>query len=309
MIKTTAVAETAPPGFVEPQLPTLVERPPEGDGWLHEIKYDGYRTQVVVDGPNVRAFTRNGHDWTAKYPRIISAASQIACRSAVIDGEAIVQDERGVSHFGLLRKALFSAPGKIVMFAFDLLHLDGRDLRALPLDERRGLLRDLLSGRDGTFPIRFSEEFGGSGAELFVAADAHGLEGVVSKRRGSRYRSGRSDGWLKAKCFTESVLDVIGLERTDTGAVTALLADAEEDGRMHYAGKAFLNLGGRERDVFRRRIEGRQADRPPPGIPKRPKAAWIDARVPVRVRHLKGEEGLRHASIVGLADGPAEMHR
>jgi bifunctional non-homologous end joining protein LigD len=250
--------------FIEPQLPTLVADPPNGDGWIHEIKYDGYRTQIAISSAGVRAFSRNGHVWTGKYPRIVKGAGSLSCRSAVIDGEAIVQDKRGVSDFKALRRAFTSAPRLIVMFAFDLLHLDGEDLRGRTLTERRALLRELLSGRDKQFPIHFSDEFSGSGPELFAAVDRLGLEGIVSKRANSRYRSGRSDAWLKTKCFAESTFEVIGLEKTKEGAITALLAD-EENGFHRYAGRAFVSLGGLERDRQTARRSESSARRKPPG--------------------------------------------
>lgn len=126
--------------------PRLVDAPPMGDGWLHEIKYDGYRTQLVIEAGRVRAYTRNGHDWTEKYRTIISAAQDLPCASAIIDGEVVVQDERGVSDFAALRSATFSAPHRLVFFAFDLLHLNGHDLRNMVLEDRRELLTGLVEG-------------------------------------------------------------------------------------------------------------------------------------------------------------------
>jgi bifunctional non-homologous end joining protein LigD len=143
------------------------------------------------------------------------------------------------------------------------------------------------------------DEFSGSGPELFAAVDRLGLEGIVSKRANSRYRSGRSDAWLKTKCFAESTFEVIGLEKTKEGAITALLAD-EENGFHRYAGRAFVSLGGLERDRFYRSLEGKAADRPPFGILSKAKATWVKPGITVRVRHLKGEETLRHASLLGL---------
>jgi bifunctional non-homologous end joining protein LigD len=300
MVETPPPRTRPHPAFVEPQLPTLVAAPPDGDGWIHEIKYDGYRTQLVIDGGAVRALTRNGHDWTDRYPRVAAGARELHCRNAVIDGEAIVQDDAGVSDFAALRKALKAAPQRIVMFAFDLLFLDGEDLRSRPLVERRARLEGLLAGRPKSFPIHFSGSFEGSGEDLFGAVDRLGLEGIVSKRTGSRYRSGRSDAWLKTKCFQESTLEVIGLDRTRDGAVSALLA-AHEGEELRYAGRAFVSLAGRERDRFYRALDGMAAERPPAGI--RVKAAlWTKPGVAVRVRHLKGEETLRHASLIGLAE-------
>jgi bifunctional non-homologous end joining protein LigD len=202
---------TARLGFIAPQIPTLVSEPPAGDGWLHEIKHDGYRTVVVLQERAARAFTRNGHDWSTRYAPICRAAEALACRSAVIDGEMIVQGKDGVSDFGLLKSAIAHEPERLVFIAFDLLHLDSRDLRSEPLIERRAKLKELIG--KGESCIAFSEEFDGDAATLFAAADRMGLEGIVSKKAASRYRSGRSTSWLKTKCMAESEFVVIGVER------------------------------------------------------------------------------------------------
>jgi bifunctional non-homologous end joining protein LigD len=134
----------SPLGFVRPEIPKLVPEPPTGEGWIHEIKYDGYRTLIAIDRGQVRAFTRNGNDWTTAYKRVVTACTRLACKTAVIDGEVIVQDEQGVSDFQALRSAIYTAPHRLVFFAFDLLHLDSQDLRGRPLMERRALLRKLI---------------------------------------------------------------------------------------------------------------------------------------------------------------------
>jgi len=124
------------PIFIEPMLPSLVAEPPVSDNWQHEIKHDGYRTQLVIDRGQVRAFTRNRNDWTDRYPGIVAAAEDLRCRSAVMDGEVIVQDENGHSDFGAIRYAMANAPHRLVFFAFDAPFLNGEDLRDAPLEER-----------------------------------------------------------------------------------------------------------------------------------------------------------------------------
>lgn len=226
-------------GFIEPQLLTSVDQPPQGDEWLHEIKHDGYRTLLVVQRRQAHAYTRTGLDWTDRYPGIVSAARKLDCHSAILDGEVIVQDERGVSDFDALMSAIRWHPHKLIFYAFDLLHLDGEDLRDRPLLERRAKLKALL-GTDEASPLQFSEEFVGDGAAFFRACAQHGLEGVVSKLASSRYRSGRSKTWLTTKCFTESALVIIGTARDrKTGAPLALLARAGQQ-RLAYAGAAFI---------------------------------------------------------------------
>lgn len=140
--------------------PRLADAPPKGDGWLHEIKYDGYRTQLLIEDGQARAFTRRGHDWTEKYGPIVDVAKALPCTSAIIDGELIVQDENGISDFMALRSAIFKEPHRLVFFAFDLLHLNGHDLRDMILEDRRELLAELIEDRD---PIHLSSDFDGDG--------------------------------------------------------------------------------------------------------------------------------------------------
>src|SRR5262245_61388654 len=198
-----SASSTGGPRFIKPELPTLVPEPPTGEGWIHEIKYDGYRTLIAIDRGKVRAFTRSGHDWTATYRRVVDACSKLSCRTAVLDGEIAVQDEHGITDFHALCSAIHRAPHRILFFAFDLLHLDGQDLRRRPLMERRELLRKLIRP-DKRSPTQFSDHIEGDGATFFKAAAELGLEGIVSKRAASRYHSGPSRSWLKIKNLVES---------------------------------------------------------------------------------------------------------
>jgi ATP-dependent DNA ligase len=122
--------------FIEPQLASPVDQPPEGKHWIHEIKHDGYRSQVVIERGQVRVFSRNGYDWSDRYPGIVRAAARLPCKSAIIDGEAVVQDENGVSNFEALGSAIRARSANILVYAFDLLHIDGKDLRRQTLSER-----------------------------------------------------------------------------------------------------------------------------------------------------------------------------
>jgi DNA ligase D-like protein (predicted ligase) len=279
-------------------MPALIAEPPEGDEWQHEIKYDGYRTQLVIDGGRARAFTRNGYDWTAKYPGIVRSAGDLFCASAIIDGEVIIQDEQGRSDFGSFKGAMEQRPEELVFMAFDLLHLNGRDLRPSPLLERRNFLRELLGENDPGCCIHFSDHVIGTGADLFAAADRMGLEGIVSKRIASRYRSGPSKSWLKVKCFGEGEFVVIGTARGDR-APTALLARETPEG-LEYAGSAMVTLPERERDAFWTLNEQLKVDRPALPMEPRKETSWLRPEMRVRARFLKGEEMLRHATVKAL---------
>jgi DNA ligase D-like protein (predicted ligase) len=281
--------------FIAPLLPMLSEEPPEGEGWLHEIKHDGYRTQVHVEPAGVRTYTRNAYEWTDRYWVIAEQARALTCRSAILDGEVIVQDAQGRSDFHSLRAAIQNRPRELVFMAFDLLHLDGEDLRKKPLGERRARLQKLIGPPDPGSRIHFSEELAGDAQAFFKAADDMGLEGIVSKRVGSRYRSGPSTDWLKTKCFMEEELVVIGTEHGDRAPV-ALLA-REHDGVLEYAGGAMVTLRQAERDLFWQTAERLKADRPALAMKPRKGASWLKPLMRVRVKTLRGEEMLRHATV------------
>jgi len=238
--------------FIEPQVASPVDQPPQGKHWIHEIKHDGYRSQVVIERGQARVFSRNGHDWSDRYPGIVRAAAGLRCNSAIIDGEAVVQDENGVSKFEALGSAIRRHPHSIILYAFDLLHIDGKDLRQETLSQRRAVLKNLI-GDDAHSRIQFSDEFDGDGAALFKACAEQELEGIVSKHSLAPYRSGRSKTWLKTKCFTESTFVVVGTDRDrETGALMALLAHS--DG-LNYAEAAFITLGGDQRKEFLAEVE------------------------------------------------------
>jgi bifunctional non-homologous end joining protein LigD len=184
----------------------------------------------VVERGQARVFTRNGNDWSDRYPSLVRAAANLTCKSAIIDGEAIVQDGDGISDFETLGSAMRWRPNSIILYAFDVMHLDGNDLRQQTLSERRSLLQALI-GSDDPSLIQYSEEFHGDGAAFFKACADRKLEGIVSKLATSRYQSGRTKTWLKTKCFTESTFVVIGTERDrKTEALRALLAHADSAG-------------------------------------------------------------------------------
>lgn len=276
-------------------LPTLVDAPPAGDRWTHEIKYDGYRTQLHLDRAGHRAFTRNGFDWTPRYAALLNAAEKLSCQSAIIDGEVIVQDEHGRSDFNALRVAIEQTPNKLIFYAFDILTLDGRDLRIEPLELRRELLEEMIGEPDPGFPIHFSSSLVRDGPTFFKMIAELNLEGIVSKKLGTTYRSGRTKVWLKAKTFTEGEFVVIGHDRADNGPALALLARETESG-LEYTGSAFVTLRSDDRERFWRRMETLATDRP--AIPLDRAGSWVKPRVRVKVRHLSGGDKLRHATLV-----------
>lgn len=182
-------------GFIEPCLPSLATKPPSGPEWIHEIKHDGYRLMICRDTAGMRLLTRRGYDWTARFPAIASAASVLRAKSFLIDGEAVCCDDKGIAVFDKLRQR--RNEWSVFLVAFDLLELNGRDLRREPIEIRKaGLARLLRNAEPG---LQLSEHIEHEAAIVFEHACKLGLEGIVSKRRGSRYQSGRSSLWLKSR--------------------------------------------------------------------------------------------------------------
>jgi bifunctional non-homologous end joining protein LigD len=205
--KLAAIGAKAPfPGFVAPALASSIEKAPNGDRWIHEIKFDGYRVQVHLANTEVKVFTRNGHDWTHRFKKVAADAWHISAGSAIIDGEVVVPAADGTTDFSVLQNQLKGKSDKIVMVAFDLLYLNGYDLRKMPLVERKAHLKKLI---DKT-AIQYSESFAIDGPQLFEHACGIGLEGVVSKVRDSKYVSGRGNDWVKKTCAQRETLTIAG---------------------------------------------------------------------------------------------------
>ena len=254
---------------------------------------------VVLEGGKARVFPRNGHDWSDRCPSIVGAASNLCCKSAIIDGEAIVQDEYGRSDFESLQSAMKTRPHSIILYAFDLLHLDGKDLRQHTLVQRREKLKALV-GDSTESRIQFSDEFEGNGAAILKACFSEGLEGIVSKHALSTYRSGRSKFWQKTKCFTESIFVVVGTDRDPkTRAPRALLAHNGNSG-LSYAGAAFIALAGDERARFFSELDRLAVSWSEFKASRNDDVTWCQPKMAVTVKHLAGGKMLRHATVRAL---------
>ncbi|MER9167323.1 ATP-dependent DNA ligase [Mesorhizobium australicum] len=275
--------------FIEPLMPTLVEQPPEGDAWSHEVKFDGYRSQMIIDEDGTRIYTRRGLDWTTKYRDIMAASAELGAESAIIDGEIVVLNEAGLSDFAALRKAITRRQHDLYFVAFDLLHLNGHDLRDMALEERREILASMIPP---DIRIQFSQPLPGDPKAIFHLIDEAGLEGMVSKRRDSKYRSGRSTAWLKIKSYMVEEYDLLGVEREPGKPAFALMADRKTG---QYVGSAFINSSRPIRERLWKRAQ-EHAGPAPKGM-KRPATQWVKPGLIGRVKHLRGEEDLRHASL------------
>ena len=233
------------PAFVSPQLATLVDEPPAGDDWLHEIKYDGYRAITSIAGGKVVIRTRNGLDWTDRFRALVAPLAALPCDDALLDGEIAVADAAGHTDFGALQEALSSGGGGIGYYLFDLLELGGEELQRRPLIERKERLAKLLGGvKTG---LLYSDHVDGSGDKVFAQACKIKLEGIVSKRRDAPYVVGRSKSWLKSKCGLEQEFIIIGWRPSTKPArpFSSLLLAVHEDGRLRYAGRVGSGYSGR----------------------------------------------------------------
>jgi bifunctional non-homologous end joining protein LigD len=232
---------TSPPiPFIKPCLAEATDAAPSGADWVHEIKYDGYRVQAHVAGSKVTLFTRNALDWTGKFGRVVGELEKLRASSAVLDCEAVVQNDKGVADLDALRRELEHGPkANIVLMVFDLMHLDGVDVRQRPLLQRKALLQERLGAKSKSFLLQFSDHMQGDGKDIFASACGMGLEGIVSKRIDRPYRSGRSGDWLKIKCVMADRFVVVGYValKGASQAIGALVLAYHDGGALIYAGR------------------------------------------------------------------------
>jgi DNA ligase D-like protein (predicted ligase)/DNA ligase D-like protein (predicted 3'-phosphoesterase) len=200
------------PKSMKPQLASQQDDPPTGDGWIHEIKLDGYRTIAIVEGGKVKLLTRTGIDWTDKYGILADAFRQLPVKQAIIDGEIVVVDDSGITHFSDLQQALHdNASDRLTFFAFDLMYLDGYDLTKAKLIDRKAQLQALLASVvTGSSAIQFSDGIDGDGTVLYEHATEMGLEGIVSKRKDAQYLEARSKTWVKVKAPLSGEFPIVG---------------------------------------------------------------------------------------------------
>lgn len=226
------------PNFIAPQLPRLVDAPPEGGEWIHEMKFDGYRIQAHLQDGRGQFFTRNGLDWSSTFPHLLHALEDLSVGSAILDGEIVALNEEGKSDFQRLQNSLKSKKDLgLIYYAFDLLYLNGKDLRSEPLTERKRHLREVLSQSPET--IKLSESFETNAKDFFDLSCEHQLEGIISKLPHTTYRSGRNDQWVKTKCISRQEVVIGGWTNPKGGrtGLGALLVGIYEEGELKYAGK------------------------------------------------------------------------
>ncbi|WP_327207963.1 non-homologous end-joining DNA ligase [Rhizobium johnstonii] len=297
------------PDRIDPCLALLKPKPPKGPQWAFEVKWDGYRLSVHVEPTGIRILTRGGHDWTDRFPAIKLAAMWLPVGSAILDGEAVVLDEKGRSDFGLLQQSLGGRGGKksssdAIFMAFDLLYFDGHDLRNSELDMRRHLLEDLVpAGEQGA--IRLSEEIEADGDQMLASACEHGLEGIIAKRRDALYRSCRLGDWVKVKCIQSDSFVIVGYERSTVAraGIGRLLLAARKGKKLVYVGGVGTGFNQRNAYELREKLDGLIKSTPAATVDRKG-AIFVKPKLiaEIEYRAWTDDGKLRHASYKGLRE-------
>jgi bifunctional non-homologous end joining protein LigD len=298
--------------YPDVELATLVDAPPEGDDWLHEIKFDGYRILAYIAGGEVRLRTRNGNDWTHRFPSLLAALARLKVKAAVLDMEAVVLDSSGRTSFQAMQRALGQGgePASISGFVFDLLHLDGKDLVDQALLTRKQRLAALLTKHaDSNQHLRYSDHVIGHATEVIRKSCSMGLEGVVSKLSSAPYRPGRQKTWLKSKCVKRQEFAILGYTdaRSGSRAIGALHLGYNEHGEMKYAGKVGTGFGIKDAQGLYRRLAPLETGTPAvKGIARSilKAAHWVkpDLLCEVAFSEWTSDGHIRHASFQGLRE-------
>jgi bifunctional non-homologous end joining protein LigD len=301
------------PDRVEPALAQLKAKPPQGSEWHWEVKWDGYRLAVHIDPTGVRILTRGGHDWTHRFPRIAEAARALGPATMIIDGEAVVLDAERRSDFGLLQKSL-GASGRragnrasdAILYAFDLIYLDGHDLRGVEYRSRRHLLEDTVKDQDGA--IRLSETLDADPVTLLEHACRLGLEGIVGKHCDQPYRSGRTGDWVKVKCAESEAFYILGYEqsRVSPAGFGSLVLGAYRDGEIVDVGNVGTGFSQAEATTLRKMLDKLRwkPKRPPVAYTGEADVVWVHPTLiaEIEFRAWTADGKLRHPAYKGLRE-------
>jgi bifunctional non-homologous end joining protein LigD len=311
--------KAAMPEFVSPQLATLVDKPPPGDEWFHELKFDGYRLLCHLNRGQVRFWTRNQKDWTTKFPTLGKAVKALKFGSAILDGEVVALDASGRASFQKLQQAIHKNAGAGLIFhVFDLIYLEGFNLTRCPLRERKRVLAELFAKVDESSPLRFSDHIEGNGPQFFKEACKLGIEGIVSKLANAPYESTRSRNWLKIKCLKRQEFVIAGYTLSEKGIpFSSLVLGVYDKGKLIYAGRAGTGFSNQMRVDLKKMLDRLARNtRPFEQIPNDPglrRAIWAEPKLVGEVAFTEWtDEGIiRHPSFQGLREDkkPTEVVR
>jgi DNA ligase D-like protein (predicted ligase) len=307
--RATVPKRISSPSWIKPQLCKLVDKAPTGGQWVHEVKFDGYRMAARIDRGNVRLLTRTGLDWTAKYPVTAAVLAKLPLKTAYIDGELCGVRPDGVTAFELIQQATDAGAGALIYFAFDLLHLDGVDVAATALLDRKERLAAAL--KDAPLGITYSEHEGGDGEAFRRAACRHGLEGIVSKRTDRRYLPGDRGVWVKSKCLNRAEFVIVGWSDPEGSrhAIGALLLGYyDADGRLLYAGPVGTGMPVETLAMLHERLKPLAIRRTPLSVPPPreqrfggplalSKVHWVRPELVAEITYLTWAEGLLRQTV------------
>jgi bifunctional non-homologous end joining protein LigD len=305
------------PKFRKPQLATLVDDVPQGNGWMHEIKFDGYRAMVAAKGGEVRVYTRSGKDWTGKFAPLAKKIAALELPSCLIDGEIVAYDAKGNPDFSTLQAVLKRGHGsqsksdKLAFHAFDLLELGGEDLAKLPNIERKERLEALLSAAEP--PVHLADHVIGAGEKLLDTMCGAGQEGIISKKMDAPYRHARSKAWLKVKCTRRQEFVVIGWKKSSAKGrpFASLLLAQHEGGELKYKGNVGTGFSADDLDELAAKMKRLERKTPPAEVDKASArgVTWLTPRLVAEIAfsEFTADGNVRHGSFLGLrSDKPAK---
>lgn len=297
------------PRFAAPALATLADAVPTSGNWLFEVKLDGYRAIAAASGDTVRVFTRNGHDWSDRFVPLTEAMAALDLDGALLDGEIVAVDPEGKSDFGLLQQAIKGRHVELSYFVFDLLREGGRDLRGLPLTERKARLRKLLAHAPTKGPVFYNDHLTKGGQAMLDSLCAKGFEGIIAKRADDRYPKGRSRSWLKIKCEKSQEFVIVGWSPSERGrSFSSVLLGVYEDGKLRYAGRAGSGFDATELGDLAAKFKRLTRKTPACGgeVPAaiRKRARWLNPKLVAQIEYAEfTRDGLvRQARFIGLRE-------
>ncbi len=295
------------PAFRAPQLATLSRSVPTGDGWIFEMKFDGYRCTAALAGREVRLYTRNGHDWTRQFSSLVAPLAELTRGTALIDGEVCVMNAEGRSDFAMLRTALSNGT-PLMFYAFDALEIDGVDITSEPLVERKRQLELLLGERDSASPIQYSAHVPGCGEHVYDALCHDGFEGVIAKKADAPYRGKRTRSWLKLKCERRREFIIAGWTPSSRKqSFASLLLASDEENTLRYRGRVGTGFTVDEAEALQSLLDARARATPPlHNVPRAiaRSARWVtpDLVAEVAFTEFTADGVLRHPSFIALRD-------